>query len=84
MWVRGISFRCGVLRKHLRSADRPEGPGYGSRSGTELTTKTSWTQGRVYAMVPEAERVDQPDVQGMLLFLHVLIGALCLLLLHLV
>ena len=33
-------------------------------------------------MVPEAERVDQPDVKGMFLLLHVLIGALCSLLLH--
>ena len=40
--------------------------------------RTSGTQGRVYAMVPEAESADQPDVQGMFLFLHVLIGALCL------
>ena len=35
-------------------------------------------------MEAEAESADQPDAQGMFLFLHVLIGALCLLLLHLV
>ena len=46
--------------------------------------RTSGTQGRVYAMVPEAEHADQLDMQGMFLFLHVLIGALCLLLLHIV
>ena len=45
--------------------------------------RTSGTQGRVYAMVPEAERTDQPDAQGMFLLLHVLIGALCLFLMHL-
>ena len=46
--------------------------------------RTSETQGRVYAMVPEDERADPPAAQGMILFLPVLIGALCLLLLHLV
>ena len=46
--------------------------------------RTSGTQGRVYAMVSEAERTDQPDVQGMFLLMHVLIGSLCLLFLHLV
>ena len=46
--------------------------------------RTSGTQGRVYAMVPEVEHADQPEVQGMFLLMHVLIGALCLLLLHLV
>ena len=37
--------------------------------------RTSGTQGHVYTMVPKAERADQPDAQGMFLFLHVLIGA---------
>ena len=37
--------------------------------------RTSGTQGRVYAMVREAERADQPDGHGMFLFLHVLVGA---------
>ena len=46
--------------------------------------RTSGTQGRVYAMVSKAERTDQPDVQGMFLLMHVLIGSLCLLFLHLV
>ena len=35
-------------------------------------------------MVLQAKRADQRDVQGMFLLMHVLIGALCLLLLHLV
>ena len=55
--------------------------GRGQVQGSQA--RTSGTQGRVYAMVPEAERADKPDTQGMFLFLHVLIGALCLLLLHL-
>ena len=45
------------------------GPVQGSQA------RTSGTQGRVYAMVPEAERADQLDVQGMFLLMHVLIGA---------
>ena len=56
--------------------------GRGQVQGSQ--SRTSGTQGRVYTMVPEAECADQPDVQGMFLLLHVLIGALCLLLLHLV
>ena len=56
--------------------------GRGQVQGSQA--RTSGTQGRVYAMVSEAERADKPDAQGMFLFLHVLIGALCLYLLHLV
>ena len=56
--------------------------GRGQVQGSQA--RTSGTQGCVYAMVLEAERADQPDVQGMFLLLHVLIGALCSLLLHLV
>ena len=55
--------------------------GRGKVQGSQA--RTSGTQGRVYTMVPEAERVDQPDAQGMFLLLFVFIGALCLLLLHL-
>ena len=55
--------------------------GRGQVQGSQA--RTSGTQGRVYAMVPKAEHADQPDAQGRFLFLHVLIGALCLLLLHL-
>ena len=56
--------------------------GRGQVQGSQAMT--SGTQGRVYAMVLEAECANQPDVQGMFLLLHVLISALCLLLLHLV
>ena len=56
--------------------------GRGQVQGSQ--SMTSGTQGRVYAMVPEAKRAGQPDVQDMFLLMHVLIGALCLLLLHLV
>ena len=56
--------------------------GQGQVQGSQA--RTSGTQGRVYSMVPEAERADPPAAQGMFLFLPVLIGALCLLLLHLV
>ena len=66
----------------VQTGQRGQGMGRGQVQGSQA--RTSGTQGRVYAMVPEAERADQPDAQGMFLFLHVLIGALCLLLLHLV
>ena len=66
----------------VQTGQRGQGMGRGQVHGSQA--KTSGTQGRVYTMVPETERADQPDVQGMFLFLHVLIGALCLLLLHLV
>ena len=66
----------------VQTGQRGQGMGRGQVQGSQA--RTSGTQGRVYAMVPEAERVDQPDAQGMFLFLHVLIGALRLLLLHLV
>ena len=66
----------------VQTGQRGLGMGRGQVQGSQA--RTSGTQGRVYAMVPEVERVDQPDAQGMFLLLHVLIGALCLLLLHLV
>ena len=56
--------------------------GRGQVQGSQA--RTSGTQGRVYAMVPEAERVDQPDMQGMFLPLQVLLDALYSLSLHLV
>ena len=34
--------------------------------------RMSRTQGRVYAVVPEAEHADQPDMQGTFLLLHLL------------
>ena len=66
----------------VQTEQRGQGMGRGQVQGSQA--RTSGTQGRVYAMVPEAERANQPNVQGTFLFLHVLIGALCLLLLHLV
>ena len=48
--------------------------GRGQVQGSQA--RTSRIQGRVYAMVLEAEHADQPDVQGMFLLLYVLIGAL--------
>ena len=64
----------------VQTGQRGQGMGRGQVQSSQ--TRTSGTQGRVYAMVPEAERADQPDVQGMFLLLYVLIGALCSLLLH--
>ena len=66
----------------VQTDQRGQGMGRGQVQGSQA--RTSGTQGRVYAMVPEAERTDQPDAQGMFLLLHVLMGALCLFLLHLV
>ena len=53
----------------VQTGQRGQGMGRGQVQGSQA--KTSRTQGRVYTMVPEVERVDQPDVQGMFLFLHV-------------
>ena len=66
----------------IQTGQRGQGMGRGQVQGSQA--RTSGTQGRVYAMVPEAEHTDQPNAQGMSLFLHVLIGTLYLLLLHLV
>ena len=64
----------------VQTGQRGQGTGRGHVQGSQA--RTSGTQGRVYAMVPEDERADQPDVQGMFLLLYGLIGALCSLLLH--
>ena len=66
----------------VQTGQRGQGMGRGQVQDSQA--RTSGTQGRVYAMVPEAERTYKPDAQGMFLLLHVLIGALCLFLLHLV
>ena len=66
----------------VQTGQRGQGMGRGQIQGSQA--RTSGTQGRVYAMVTEAERVDPPATQGMFLFRPVLIGALCLLLLHIV
>ena len=50
------------------------GQGQGSQ------TKTSRTQGRVYAFVPQDERADQPVMQGTFSYLHLLFDASCSLL----
>ena len=57
----------------VQTGQRSQGMGRGQVQGSQA--RTSGTQGRVYAMVPEAERADQPDVQGMFLLMRVLIGA---------
>ena len=64
----------------VQTGQRGQGTGRGQVHRSQA--RTSGTQGRVYAMVPEAEHAHQPDVQGMFLLLHVLIGAICSLLLH--
>ena len=66
----------------VQTGQRDQGMGRGQVQGSQA--RTSGTQGHVYAIVLEAERADQPDAQGMFLLLNVLIGVLCLLLLHLV
>ena len=76
--LRGATQSPSTVQTGQRGQDTDRGQVEGSQ------VRPSGTQGRVYAMVPEAERADQPDVQGMFLLLHVLIGALCSLLLHLV
>ena len=57
----------------VQTSQRGQGMGRGQVQDSQA--RTSGTQGRVYAMVPEAELADPPDAQGMFLFLHVLIGA---------
>ena len=53
------------------------GQGHGSQ------TRTSGTQGRVYAIVPQAKRADQSIMLGTFSYLHLLFDAPCSLL-HLV
>ena len=43
--------------------------GLGQGQGSQA--RTSGTQGHVYASVPQAERTDQPDMQGSFLLLSV-------------
>ena len=54
-----------------------QGQGQGSHA------RTSGTQGRVYTVIPQAERADQPIMQGTFSYLHFLFDASCSLL-HLV
>ena len=55
----------------------------GRGQGQDSQARTSGTQGRVYAVVPQAQCADQPDMQGTFLYLHLLSDASCSLL-HLV
>ena len=66
----------------VQMGQRGQVMGRGQVQGSQA--RTLRTQGHVYAMVPKAERTDQPDMQGMFLPLHVLLDALYSLLLHLV
>ena len=69
----------------VQTGQRGQGMGRGQVQDSQARTSgTQGRRGRVYAMVPEAKLTDHPDAQGMFLLLHVLIGALCLFLLHLV
>ena len=63
--LRGATQAPSVVQTGQRGQDMCRGQIQSSQA------RTSGTQGRVYAMVPEAERADQPDAQGMFLFLHV-------------
>ena len=54
-----------------------QGQGQGSQA------RTSGTQGRVYVVVPQAERADQLVMQGIFSYVHLLFDASCSLL-HLV
>ena len=55
----------------VQMGQRGQSMGRGQVQGSQA--RTSGTQGRVYAMVLEAERAYQPDMQGMFLPLHVLL-----------
>ena len=55
----------------------------GRGQGQGSQARTSRTQGRVYAVIPQAECADLPDMQGTFSYLHWLSDASCSLL-HLV
>ena len=94
IWPFGIDVATSFLRSRQRWQKRGRDMKSMSRHRVVFRRVATWLKAgqekqcrdlvAVYTMVPEAERADQPDVQGMFLLLHVLIGALCLLLLHLV
>ena len=48
------------------------GQGMGRGRGQGPQAGTSGTLGRVYAVTPQAELADQPDIQGMFLLSHFL------------
>ena len=58
----------------VQMGQRGQVMGRGQVQGSQA--RISGTQRRVYSMVPEVERADQPDMQGMFLPLHVLLDAL--------
>ena len=47
----------------------------GRGQGQGSQTRTSGTQGRVYSVVPQDERADQPVMQGTFSYLHLLFDA---------
>ena len=51
-----------------QTGQRGQSMGRGQRQGSQVGT--SGTQGPVYAVVPQAKRADQSDMQGMFLLLH--------------
>ena len=52
----------------------------GRGQGQGSQTRTSGTQGRVSSIVSQAERADEPDMQGTFLLLHVLFKLGCIIL----
>ena len=52
----------------------------GRGQGLGSQARTQGTQGRVYAVVPQAEHSDQPGMQGTFLYLHLLSNESCSLL----
>ena len=46
----------------IQMGQRGQSVGRGQAQSSQV--RTSGTQGRVYAIVPEAEHADQPDMQG--------------------
>ena len=72
VWVKGISFSHRVLRKHLRQHKQAKR----ARVWVEVRDKAHRPRLRgprgFYAVVPQAEHVDQSDIQGTFLLLHLL------------
>ena len=49
----------------------------GRGQGQGSQTRISGTQGRVYVVVPQAERADQSVMRGTFLYMHFLFDASC-------
>ena len=60
----------------VQIGQRGQSMGRGQGQGSQA--KTSETQGRVHAIVPQAEHADHPDMQGRFLLLHVLFKFECI------